>query len=232
MTHETLVVTLEVMGVVLALIGLLVAFLVYYLDIRKALTSIQARQKSALRDFNVDLRNGLWGLVRDQEGVLSHFQANHLLEIYLDEVSMKLGNALDHYAQNDFGKHFTGQQKNLILHELERAYDAVVRKSVRPMFSPFRLRANVMFDDIVAAASSKFVKLAFQKISDELDRAQSTQDIGAFLAFVRHTMMQTGEDGRRVIRKHIQDLYAHSDVYWEGVSRETLNGQRGEKREA
>ena len=108
----------EVIGTIASVASLLLGVGIYWFDVRKKFEE----------------------LLRNQEGILNRSQANDLAQLYLNTVRARLSMALWHYADNDLPGQLARSEVDKIMMELLRAYDTVVRQSIRPMVTNFRLR--------------------------------------------------------------------------------------------
>jgi len=157
-----------------------------------------------------DVRKKFDELLRDREGILNKTQALDLVDLYLASISSRLLLALHRYSTNDLPSHLQLGQEGTprIMLELTGAYNNVVRHSVRPMVTNFRLRGRHRFDDLVSEVSRKKVDAAFISIQEFVVRACNERLPPAqVLATVEATLKAVGDEGGRLIRDRVEQLY-------------------------
>jgi len=163
-------------------------------------------------------------LIERQEGTLSKEQAHDLTNIYLDAVECHLTLALYRYKNNDMPGHFKQGDVVTIMIELNHAYDAVVRRSLRPMVSSFRLRENHRFDELVGKVGRKRVGAALREIETLLRVAIAGSKVLDDVIPVMHQKIKSvNEVGKALIHREIERLYSRTETSIEKIERSVRN---------
>lgn len=129
--------------------GIALAILLYYFDLKKKLEDMQGKLDNVLHR---------------SEGILTKQQAHDLIDLYLDAVDSHIELAVSRYAINDLSKHYDAGNFDAIKNEFVRAYDQIVKKSIRKMVSSFQLRGNHRVDHLIQTISQEHVGDAMSSI--------------------------------------------------------------------
>lgn len=177
----------EVIGTIASVASLLLGVGIYWFDVRKKFEE----------------------LLRNQEGILNRSQANDLAQLYLNTVRARLSMALWHYADNDLPGQLARSEVDKIMMELLRAYDTVVRQSIRPMVTNFRLRGRHRFDDLINGVSRDKVNSGFERIRQVLNSAvdSNQSSVSEVLPRIEQILIDVSNVGEELLLKEIDKLY-------------------------
>lgn len=235
MTLDTM---LSLAGILLAITGIGITLFLYYFDVRTKLDSILhqlksillahrdesnqkesefsksqflilEKQDSALGKFHDDILARLMEIEHHQEGILTRSQALQLTNLYLDSVSTHLDLELIKFIRGSFPAKYKARQITPIMNEIVNAYDATVRKSIRPMVSQFVLRNGQTFYDLVTSINNEAIKQAFIDIEERLRVGlQAQQDIKVFVAAVKVVLTNVSDIARQRLIAGVENIYS------------------------
>lgn len=177
----------------LGFVGIVLALLLYYFDLKKKLDHLSVKLDTVLID---------------REGVLTKEQAVDLVDLYLDAVDSHIELYLLRHARNDLPNLYRDRNFAAIGNEFERAYEHIVKRSLRKMISGFRLRGGQSVEDIISRISQQRIASSFSKVVDRLTEArQQETHLDAVIPEVLQTVRQINNAGKTLICAEIEKLY-------------------------
>ena len=177
-------------------------------DFAKSRIELLEKQDDRLKKFYDDIYGRLVLIEHHQEGVMTRDQALQLTNLYLDSVTTHLDLELQKFCEVSLPSKYKLKQTEKIMNELVNSYDATVRRSIRPMVSPFVLRSGQSFYDLISSINTDAIALGFREIETNLKQLISKkQDPQQYVDVVKRVLRSVSESGRLKILEKVESAY-------------------------